>query len=305
VFSFDGDRAGKAAAWKALKTALPLMQDGCQISFLFLPDGEDPDTMVKKVGKSGFLELIDAAMPLPDFLLNTLQLQADINRLDGRAKLVKLALPKINAFPDGLLKKMVAERIATLAQVSPVELLSGKAPATMRQAAPSRPTAERPSALRMTTVRRAISLLLQYPQLAEEFAPLVVVPPERVRGLELVHRMFEICTDNTGISTAGILERFRDQNYFKTLLELAQHRHNDMDEMSDDEALMLIRSNNQKILSEHQAIELDTATAELEALTSKAAITELTDTEQARKQALAAFLRDQFSRHPSAGRNNP
>jgi len=81
TFSFDGDRAGRAAAWKALETSLPSLQDGFQVSFLFLPDGEDPDTMVKKVGKQGFEKLIETATPLPDFLIDTLQQQAWLNWL--------------------------------------------------------------------------------------------------------------------------------------------------------------------------------------------------------------------------------
>ena len=96
TFSFDGDRAGRAAAWKALETCLPLLQDGFQISFLFLPDGEDPDTMVNKIGKEAFEKLVSEATSLPDFLIGTITKQADINRLDGRAKLVNIAKPLLN-----------------------------------------------------------------------------------------------------------------------------------------------------------------------------------------------------------------
>jgi len=121
TFSFDGDRAGRAAAWKALETSLSSLQDGFQVSFLFLPDSEDPDTMVKKVGKEGFEELIRKATPLPDFLIDTLQQQADINRLDGRAKLSKLAKPLIAKMPNSDLKKMVAERFAVLTNIHVID----------------------------------------------------------------------------------------------------------------------------------------------------------------------------------------
>ena len=126
TFSFDGDRAGKAAGWKALETCLPLMQDGYQISFLFLPDGEDPDTMVNKIGKDGFLELVANATSLTDFLIDTLRKRADLNRLDGRAKLAKLARPLIRQFPDGVLRQLVVEQLARLAQITPQDLLAGK-----------------------------------------------------------------------------------------------------------------------------------------------------------------------------------
>lgn len=294
VFSFDGDRAGKAAAWKALQTCLPMMQDGFQVSFLFLPDGEDPDTMVKQVGTEAFLELIQKATPLPDFLLSTLQSQADINRLDGRAKLVKLAQPMLRAFPDGVLKKMVAERVSQLAQLSAHDLASeSQARIAPNNSRARKNTAPKPG-IKMTTIRRAISLLLQYPKFSEEYARLAAIPPEKIRGIELVHQLYEICAENSEIGTAALLERFRERSYFDTLLQLAYHRHNDIDELSDEDALNLIRANNLKIAEENSSAELADATAEFEQLTTKAGITELSAKESARREALGQFLRQQY-----------
>ena len=68
VFCFDGDNAGRKAAARALETALPEMRDGVSAKFLFLPDGEDPDTMVRKLGKEAFLQQVDSALPLSEFL---------------------------------------------------------------------------------------------------------------------------------------------------------------------------------------------------------------------------------------------
>ena len=123
TFSFDGDRAGKAAAWKALETSLSSLQDGHQISFLFLPDGEDPDTMVRKIGKDDFLELVVNATPLPEFLINTLKQQADLNRLDGRAKLAKLAKPLVRKLPRGVLRSLIIEQLVVLTQAAPKDIL--------------------------------------------------------------------------------------------------------------------------------------------------------------------------------------
>lgn len=295
VFSFDGDRAGKAAGWKALNVALPLMDDGNQISFLFLPDGEDPDTMVKKVGRDEFLALIQAATPLPDFLLDSLQTQADINRLDGRAKLVKLAQPMLSAFPNGVLKKMVAERVAQLAQISVADLLDGKTRSTNSGAQPPTRRVQRDPGIKMTTVRRAISLLLQYPEYYQEYASLAAIAPEQIRGIDLVHQLFELCANNPETSTAGLLERFREQSYFQTLLQLAQHQHNNMEDMSPDEALALIQSNNKKILDEHNDAEVQRVTQELEALTAKSKITQLSESEAQRKSSLADLLRSKLA----------
>lgn len=294
VFSFDGDRAGKAAAWKALQTCLPLMQDGYQISFLFLPDGEDPDSMVNKVGKQAFLELVENATPLPDFLIDSLQAQADINRLDGRAKLVKLAKPMLDAFPDGVLKKMVSERIGKLAQLSATDVVSKPSSQANGNRQPNRPANTTRAGIKMTNVRRAISLLLQYPKQAELFSPLVAIAPGEVRGIELVHQLFELCTNSPSISTAALLERFREKPYFSTIAELAQHQHHDLDELSEEQATNEILGTVKSIQKEYQdtpSAELATLSQEWESLTQKATVSALNEQELVRKQQIEAKLR--------------
>ena len=84
MFCFDGDNAGRSAAWKALTVALPLMKDGRSARFLFLPDGEDPDSLVRKEGKDKFEWRLDQALPLSEFFFNKLAAEVDVNTLDGR-----------------------------------------------------------------------------------------------------------------------------------------------------------------------------------------------------------------------------
>lgn len=91
VFCFDGDRAGRAAAWKALESALPRLRDGRQAYFLFLPDGEDPDSLVRKEGKEGFEKRIREATPLSDYFFGELSHDVDMGSLDGRARLAERA----------------------------------------------------------------------------------------------------------------------------------------------------------------------------------------------------------------------
>lgn len=299
TFSFDGDRAGKAAGWKALQTCLPLMQDGYQVSFLFLPDGEDPDTMVKKVGKQGFEKLIAAAMPLPDFLISSLEQQADLNRLDGRAKLAKLAKPMLQQFPESVLKNLLAERLARLAQLSSNDILTGSAASSGTATSSNRGRRTRPasgvaSGVQMTTVRRAISLLLQYPKFAHEYASLQEIQPDQVRGVDLIQQLYVLCTENENMSTAVLLERFRERSYFATLKELANHRHNNIDELNDQEALDLIQANNQKILAEYHNAKLDEITAELDSLNTKSTVSKLTPEEEAKRVQLSEQMRQHF-----------
>ncbi|MEO0369271.1 MAG: DNA primase, partial [Pseudomonadota bacterium] len=151
VFAFDGDRAGRAAAWKALETCLPTMEDGRTVSFMFLPDGEDPDSMVKKVGTESFNKLIDHATPITDFLVNHLAEQADLTRLDGRAKMAKLAKPLITKLPRGILRQLVIESVAKLVNTSPSELI--EQPAKSTQKINSRNTSSSKNQAPMTPVR--------------------------------------------------------------------------------------------------------------------------------------------------------
>ena len=107
VFCFDGDRAGRDAAWKAMQIALSEMQDGRLVSFLFLPDGQDPDSWIREEGKAEFEHQVRSATPLPEFLFESLTLQVDMTRMEGRARLVSLAKPLLDKVPAGSLAEMI------------------------------------------------------------------------------------------------------------------------------------------------------------------------------------------------------
>jgi DNA primase len=112
VFCFDGDKAGRAAAARALEAALPEMNDGRQAWFLFLPDGEDPDSMVREIGKEGFEKTIEQAPPLSEFLFSFTGKGIDLQSVDGRARLAKLALPLINKVPEGFFRQLLLQELS-------------------------------------------------------------------------------------------------------------------------------------------------------------------------------------------------
>jgi DNA primase len=112
VFCFDGDKAGRAAAARALEAALPEMNDGRQAWFLFLPDGEDPDSMVREIGKEGFEKTIEQAPPLSEFLFSFTGKGIDLQSVDGRARLAKLALPLINKVPTGFFRQLLLQELS-------------------------------------------------------------------------------------------------------------------------------------------------------------------------------------------------
>lgn len=149
VFCFDGDAAGRRAAWRALENSLGHLADGKQLRFLFLPDGEDPDTYVRKHGKAAFEALLARADPLSRFLIDELRSHVDIRTSEGRAKLMQQAKPLVKQIAAPMLSLLIRKELAQLAGVMPQELDAQFD--IRRQAAPApagRPAAAKPSILR-------------------------------------------------------------------------------------------------------------------------------------------------------------
>ncbi|MGH8495111.1 MAG: DNA primase, partial [Gammaproteobacteria bacterium] len=112
VFCFDGDRAGREAAWRALGNALPIVREGRQLRFLFLPEGQDPDSLVNAEGAEAFAGRLAEAVPLSDFLIRRLADGIEMATVDGRARLAELARPLINRIPPGVYKELLLEKLA-------------------------------------------------------------------------------------------------------------------------------------------------------------------------------------------------
>ena len=210
VFCFDGDRAGRAAAWKALESALPRLRDGRQAYFLFLPDGEDPDSLVRKEGKAGFERRIKEAMPLSDYFFNELSRDVDMASLDGRARLAERARPLIAKLPDGAFRDLMAQEL---------EKRSGAR--AMLQADPAAHRAvQRPMAVQRSLVRSAISLLLAQPGLADQ----VERPYRFLRldkpGVELLAELLDLARARPGINPAMLVEHFAERPEYPALQKL-------------------------------------------------------------------------------------
>jgi len=122
VFSFDGDKAGRKAGWRALQACLPLLRDDISIRFLFLPEGHDPDSYVREHGAEGFAQTVQQALPLSRFLLNELADQHDMQQPEGRARCIHDAQPLMQAMPAGALRMQVVGELATMVRLTPDEL---------------------------------------------------------------------------------------------------------------------------------------------------------------------------------------
>ncbi len=220
VFCFDGDRAGRTAAWRALENTLPEAREGRQIKFLFLPEGEDPDTLVRKEGKQGFEARIKDAVPLSRFLLDSLATQTDLGSLDGRARLVELARPHLLRLPMGVYREMLISELARRAQVDSGKLsMLSQAPngaePTPRLNPVGRPSLTGP-------VRKAIALLLNQPGLATLAGGPQALEGLDLKGVEVLKAVLEFARTHPHISGAGLIEHWRDTEIGSHLMKLAQ-----------------------------------------------------------------------------------
>ena len=182
IFCFDGDDAGGAAAWRALETTLPLMQDGRQVKFLFLPSGTDPDTHVRAVGKEKFELELESAKPLEDFFFEKLSEDLDMNSIEGKARLSNLSKKYIRQIPRGVYAQLMLDRLSQTLGVSSESLdllLSTNAPKqestppitpvpnTEWQSSRGRKTTNtKLSTYRKPASVKAIELLLRNPEIA-------------------------------------------------------------------------------------------------------------------------------------------
>ncbi|MCG6117705.1 MAG: DNA primase [Aquimonas sp.] len=211
-FCFDGDRAGRGAAWKALESTLPRLKDGRQAWFLFLPEGEDPDTVVRSEGAEGFDRRLQQAMPLSDFFFQELGRDIRMDSLDGRARLAERARPMIEQMPDGAFRDLMRQKLA--------ELTGLAARADMARTAPT-PQAARPRNARRSLVRIAIELLLQQPALAQRIEPPYVFAWLDQPGVPLLLDLLERCRTRPDVSTGALLESYSDNEDLPALTKLA------------------------------------------------------------------------------------
>ncbi len=210
VFCFDGDRAGRSAAWKALESALPRLRDGRQAYFLFLPDGEDPDSLVRKEGKTGFEQRLKQATPLSDYFFGELAQDVDMASLDGRARLAERARPLIAKLPDGAFRDLMADEL---------EKRSG-ARALLQPDPSAHRAVQRPVAVQRSLVRSAVALLLAQPGLAD-----LVEKPYRFLhldkpGVGLLAELLDIARSRPGIHPATLVEQFAEREEYASLQKL-------------------------------------------------------------------------------------
>ncbi|BBC40858.1 DNA primase [Photobacterium damselae subsp. piscicida] len=216
VCCYDGDRAGREAAWRAMEQALPYLLDGRELKFMFLPDGEDPDTYIRQYGKEEFEHQVSSAMSLIDFMFNSLTEQANMETKEGRSKLMTLAKPLIEKVAGETLREYLINKLGYSLGLPPDQI----------RLEIKRPQQEKPRLvqqnLKRTPMRDVVALLIQNPIFVNqlEFDTQAFEGIE-VAGLNLLLTIVEKCRTNPNITTGQLLESWRGSKNEALLARLA------------------------------------------------------------------------------------
>lgn len=232
VFCFDGDRAGKDAAWRALQVCLPEMRDGRETRFMFLPDGEDPDSYIRKIGKEAFEVEIKKSQTFSEYLFKQLTEDADISGIGGRAKLVETARPMLSQMPEGIYRKLMFEQLEKLGRVE-LSQPQSKAKSHVKH---SRQSANKTKAS-MSPVRKALTYLMNQPNIAKnwnsEGKNTDILKNIDMPGMDLLLEVLEILKVSPDLTTSALIERWRETPSANHLAKLASEQ----PELDDNAAL--------------------------------------------------------------------
>lgn len=248
ICCYDGDRAGRDAAWRTLENALPYLTDGRQLRFMFLPEGEDPDTLVRKIGKKAFEQLIDQAQPLSMFLFETLLPQVDLSSPDGRVKLSTLALPLISQVPGETLRLYLRQQLGNKLGIfddNQLEKILSKKTAVEAHISPQQ-------RIKRTTMRILIGLLVQHPWLSALVPTVQELEQANLLGVQLFIELVQVCQAQPGLTTGQLLEHYRENKYYPQLEILATWNHMIIDEMIESAFIDTLASLYESILEHRQ-----------------------------------------------------
>jgi len=220
ICCYDGDRAGRDAAWRAMENALPFIRDGFSLKFVFVPDGEDPDSLIRQKGQQAFEDILDEAMPLSQFLFDKFLEDNPVNTTEEKVALIDKLQPYILKLPDSMFKNTIVEEMA--AQFG---LNSEKRLRELQKinASPVQKVVRKST--KVTPVRLAIALLLEHPHIVIELGDISVLEPLNIPGVDLLMQLLKLCQQNPKIKTAQLLEYFRDTDQGKQLAKLMCWQH--------------------------------------------------------------------------------
>ncbi|WWO95514.1 MAG: DNA primase [Candidatus Dasytiphilus stammeri] len=219
IYCYDGDYAGRKAAWNALVTSLEYMFDDHKLSFIFLPDGEDPESLIRKKGKFFFEQSIQKAQSFYDFMFHTLSNKINLSCIEGKVKLSSMALPLIKKIPGDILRlflhQLLGEKIGIFDYTKLINLVNTRRYNKFKCGIK----------LKYTPIRILITLLLQNPYLSSLVPDLESFNNIKIAGLSLFMELLKICKNYPKITMGQLLEFYRNNKMIKYLEKLAVWNH--------------------------------------------------------------------------------
>ena len=200
ILCFDGDNAGQKAAWRAVEAVLPVLKEGRQLRVMLLPQGEDPDSLVRLQGKAEFETLLSNATPLSDYFFDYLSNETDLQAMESRASLANTAAPLLNKLPQGVFRVMMEAKLKALVQLDSLKVFQNERPTLVNKQRSNK----------ASPMRTVVALLLLQPQLAE----LVIqkqldLEATTIGGISLLKSLLKAIAENPQINLASLIEIFR------------------------------------------------------------------------------------------------
>lgn len=280
ICCYDGDRAGREAAWRALENALPYLKDGVEMKFLFLPDGEDPDTLVRKIGKDSFEEKLKIdAVPLSKFFFDNLLQRHHIGSNEGKAALKTEAMPLINQIAGDNIRDILSSDLSNYMGDQNKHKLDRDIAKANQHKNPAKLDFNTPNKSTISPVRMMIRLLLDDPSLAAQ-CPTVnptFLSSVEIPGIKMLIELYEYCLTKPQANTAQVLEHFRGHRQSAQLAKLM------MWEYAEQNQEVVFEDSFAKLLDWHLQ-------SRMEQLFSKSRVSKLTDEE---KQELNLLVKEQ------------
>ena len=225
-FCFDGDDAGLKAAWRALENSLIHLRDGRQIKFVFLPDGEDPDSYIKNNGTSKFEERLDSGKDLSDFLIDKISENIDLKSIDGKARLAERAKPLISKIPDGIFKELIIEQLSASVSISSKKLTALISKVNKKESMKPKTRSftkmmnQKSSKAQPSIIKKSIILILNYPEAAKSIKTHDFKDYKKP-GIKILLKLIKTTQEEANINAASLIERWRDDDEGKHLAKLA------------------------------------------------------------------------------------
>nr|ARX77177.1 DNA primase [uncultured bacterium] len=216
VFCFDGDRAGREAAWGGMESAFSSLKDGRSCRFMILPQSYDPDSLVREEGLNKFIERIESAHGLSDYFFENVSGGLKLSEMEGRAQLVSKSLPYLERLPEGVFREMMFDRLKSLSGMTTFNVAD-----SVVVDLSSKKTRQHESN-RLSSARVAIALLLQNPGLVDyvEQKNIDWIGLE-FRGIELFKNILQVILDKRSVNTAVLIEYYRNTAEERSVKALA------------------------------------------------------------------------------------